>query len=90
MFFFYVLDKNENASFAVKKKALDACFYTSLLYGCEAGMEARVSPELEHLYLKGIKSLLRVRSQAPADVLLLEAGYLSLRTMIKSFQKVVF
>ena len=84
------LDKNENAPFIVKKKALDACFYTSLLYGCESWMEDRVSPELEHLYLKGIKSLLGVRSQTPTDVVLLEAGYPSLRAMIKSCQKVFF
>ena len=84
------LDKNENAPFIVKKKVLDACFYTSLLYGCESWLDDKVSPDLEHLYIKGLKSLLGVRSQTPTDVVLLETGYPSLRAMIKSRQKIFF
>ena len=82
------LDKNENAPFSVKKTVVDACFYTSLLYGCESWLEERVSPELEQLYMKGIKRLLGVRSQTTTDVALLESGYPSLRALLKSRQKV--
>ena len=39
--------------FSVKKKVLDACFFTSLLYGCESWLEEKVS-ELEQLYMKGL------------------------------------
>ena len=40
--------------------------------------------------MKGIKSLLGVRSQITADVVLLESGYPSLRALIKSKQKAFF
>ena len=82
------LDKNENAPFSVKKTVVDACFYTSLLYGCESWLEEKVWPELEQLYMKGIKRLLGVRPQTTTDVALLESGYPSLRALIKSRQKV--
>jgi hypothetical protein len=49
-----------------------------------------VSPELEQLYIKAIKSLLGVRSQTTTDVVLLESGYPSLRALIKSHQKSFF
>ena len=58
-------DKNENAPFPVKKTVTDACFYTSLLYGCESWLEEKVSPDLEQLYLKGVKCLLGVRPSTP-------------------------
>ena len=81
------LDKNQNAPFLVKKTVLDACFETSLLYGCESWLEEKISPDLENLYMKGIKCLLGVRSQTTNDVVLLESGYPSLRATIKSRQK---
>ena len=84
------LDKNQNAPFDVKKTVVDACFNTSLLYGCESWLEEKISPDLEHLYLKGIKCLLGVRSQVTTDVVLLESGYPSLRALIKSKQKAFF
>ena len=84
------LDKNENAPYSVKKKVVDACFYTSLLYGCEGWLEEKVSPELEKLYIKAIKCLLGVRSQTTTDVVLLESGYPSIRALIKSRQKSFF
>ena len=84
------LDKNKNAPFSVKKKVVDACFNQSLLYGCESWLEEKVSSELETLYMKGIKCLLGVRSQTTNDVVLLEAGYPSLRALVKSKQKSFF
>ena len=83
-------DKNENAPFPVKKTVTDACFYTSLLYGCESWLEEKVSPDLEQLYLKGVKCLLGVRPSTPTDIVLLESGYPSLRALIKSQQKTFF
>ena len=84
------LDKNENAPFSVKKKVVDACFYTSLLYGCESWLEEKVSPDLEKLYMKGLKCLLGVRAQTANDIVLIESGYPSLRALIKSRQKSFF
>ena len=81
------LDKNENPPFLVKKKVVDACFYTSLLYGCESWLEEKVSPDLEKLYMKGLKCLLGVRAQTANDIVLIESGYPSLRALIKSRQK---
>ena len=82
------LDKNEDAPLSVKKTAVDACFYKSFFYGCESWLEARVSPELEQLYMKGIKRLLGVRSKTTTDVALLESGCPSQRALLKSRQKV--
>ena len=84
------LDKNQNAPFDVKKDVVDACFNTSLLYGCESWLEEKVWPEIEQLYLKGLKMLLGVRSQTTTDVILLESGYPSLRALVKSRQKAFF
>ena len=57
---------------------------------CEPWLEEKVSSELETLYMKGIKCLLGVRSQTTNDVVLLEAGYPSLRALVKSKQKSFF
>ena len=53
-------------------------------------MEEKVSSELETLYIKGIKCLFGVRSQTTNDVVLLEAGYPSLRALVKAKQKSFF
>ena len=53
-------------------------------------VEKNVSTELEQFYIKGLKSLLGIRSQTTTDVVLLESGYPSLRALIKSRQKAFF
>ena len=49
-----------------------------------------MSPDLEQLYMKGVKSLLGVRPTTSTDIVLLESGYPSLRALIKSRQKTFF
>ena len=81
------LDKNRNAPFDVKKDVVDACFNSSLLYGCEAWLGNYASSDVAKMYIKGIKSLLGVRSQTSNDVCLLESGYPAFDALVKSRQK---
>ena len=81
------LDKNRNAPFDVKKKVVDACFNSSLLYGCETWLENIASSDVGKMYMKGIKCLLGVRPQTSNDVCLLESGYPVFNAVVKSRQK---
>ena len=84
------LDKNRNAPFDVKKLVVDACFSSSLLYGCEAWLEEKVPVEVERMYMKSIKCLLGVRPQTASEVVLMESGYPSLKATIRSRQQKFF
>ena len=84
------LDRNKSIPYFVKKKVLDACFSTALLYGCEAWLGVKPSMELNAFYMKAIKLLLGVRQTTHNDVCLLESGYPSLEAQIKSRQQVFF
>ena len=84
------LDRNRGIPFFVKKKVLDACFSTSLLYGCEAWLGVKPSPEIKAFYMKAIKLLLGVRQSTHNDICLMEAGYPSLEAVIRSRQQVFF
>ena len=84
------LDKNKNAPYSVKKRVLDACVFSSLLYGCEAWLTEKSFTKINVMYMKAIKMMLGVRSSTTNDVCLLEAGYPSLDALIKSRQKTFF
>ena len=84
------LDRNASAPFVVKKKVLDACFNTSLLYGCEGWLGVKPSAEIQAFYMKAIKLLLGVRQSTHNDICLAESGYNSLEAVIRARQKVFF
>ena len=84
------LDKNKNAPYEVKKAVVDACFNTSLLYGCEAWLGVKPICEIKSMYMKGIKLLLGVRHSTTNDVCLIEAGFPSLESLVRSRQKAFF
>ena len=84
------LCRNACIPYVVKKKVLDACFNTSLLYGCEGWLGIKPTAEINAFYMKGIKLLLGVRHSSPNDACLVESGYPSLEAIIRSRQKDFF
>ena len=74
--------KNETMPFQYKKKVLDACIISSLLYGCESWLTNNVK-EVERLYYSAIKSLLGVRDTTRNDVILLECGMPTIDVLIR-------
>ena len=84
------LDKNRNAPFDIKKTVVDACFNSSLLYGCEAWLGSIASSDVATMYMKAIKCLLGVRASTTNDVCLLESGYPSFEAIVRSRQKLFF
>ena len=81
------LQHNKNAPYAVKKVVVDACFNSSLLYGCESWLGVKPSGPLNAMYMKAIKMLLGVRQSSSNDTCLVEAGYPTLEALIRHRQK---
>ena len=81
------LDINESAPFLVKKCVVDACFASSLLYGCESWLGIKPSRRIKTMYMKAIRMLLGVRQQISEDVCLIESGYPSLEALVRSRQQ---
>ena len=73
------------APVSVKLKVLKSCVMTALLYNCEA-----FGPELpdgwDGMYYKMIRAALGVRSNCPNLTLLIEAGFLPMKCLIKARQ----
>ena len=84
------LDRNKSIPYFVKKKVLDACFSTSLLYGCEAWLGVKPSQDLKAFYMKAIKLLLGVRQSTHNEACLHESGYPSLEAQIRARQQAFF
>ena len=81
------LERNKNAPYEVKKIVVDACFNSSLLYGCEAWLGVKPNRELKIMYMKAIKMLLGVIHSTPNDTCLIESGYPSFEALVQSRQK---
>ena len=81
------LQKNKNAPYTVKKVVVDACFTTSLLYGCESWLGVKLNATLKAMYMKAVKMLLGVRQSTTNDACLIEAGYPSLEALVRNRQK---
>ena len=80
---------NYDAPFEVKKKVLEACFMSCILYGCEAWLNVPLKM-VEAMYMKAVKALLGVRITTPNDLCLIEAGLRPLSGMVKNRQKKFF
>ena len=79
------LHKNPDLPFVIKKKVLEACILSSLLYSCESWFSDSVG-KLSSLYLSAIKMVLGVRNSCPSDAVLIESGYPRLQALIKEKQ----
>ena len=80
---------NKDMPFPIKRKVVEACFNSSLLYGCESWLNVNLKA-METLYIAAVRALLCVRQSIPAEICLVEAGMLPLSTLIKKRQFIFF
>ena len=83
--FFSFLRCNQNAPMFVKKKALEACTITSLLYNAETWADARFE-YLEVTYRRMLKSILGVGMTTCNEFVYIELGMLSIKTRVMMMQ----
>ena len=76
------LKVNKDMPFPVKRKVVEACFNSSLLYGCESWLNVNLKP-MEVLYMSAVRALLGVRQSMPSEICLIEAGMLPLSTLVR-------
>ena len=76
------LDKNPDFPFSVKKRVAEACLLSTVLYGCETWLTNGYG-QLNSLYMKVVKSLLKVRTTTCNDLCLIESDMPSLKTLIE-------
>ena len=81
------LQQNKNAPYEVKKVVVDACFNSSLLYGCESWLGVKPTGTLNAMYMKAVKMLLGVRQSTNNDACLVEAGYPTLEAQVRHRQR---
>ena len=83
--FYNFIRSNRVAPLQVKLKVLKSCVMSSLLHNCEAFGDY-VIKDLELAYSKLLKSCFNVRESVPNDILLIESGFLPIRTLVYSRQ----
>ena len=71
--------------YVLKRRVLDACFVTAVLYGCEGWIGASCKV-LNSVYMSAIKLRLGVRSSTSNDLCLIEGGFLPLIALVRSQQ----
>ena len=76
------LEKNPDFPFSIKKKVAEACLLSAVLYGCETWLTNDYG-KLESLYMKVIKSLLKVRTPTCNDLCLIESDMPLLKALIE-------
>ena len=86
---FIFLRVNKDMPFAVKRKVVEACFNSALLYGCESWLKVNLKP-VESMYIAAVKALLNVRHSIPSEICLIEAGMLPLSALVKKRQYCFF
>ena len=67
--------------FSIKRKVLDACFVSSILYAGETWLTSDLKA-LESMYTTAIKALLGVRKSTCTDLCLIESGYPTLKALV--------
>ena len=72
---------NPAAPITVKRKVLNSCLNTSLLYGCETWSSASLQ-KAETLYRKAIKITFGMRSNTPNQIIFVESGLIELKSEI--------
>ena len=83
--FYNFIRSNRVAPLQVKLKVLKSCVMSSLLHNCEAFGDY-VIKDLELAYSKLLKCCFNVRESVPNNILLIESGFLPIRTLIYSRQ----
>lgn len=77
---------NNHFPFAVKKKVMDACLNSSILYSCEAWFKSDIRC-INSIYMNALKCLLGVRQSTANFIALAEAGNIPLEFLVKIRQK---
>ena len=83
------LKKNSDIPFAIKKRVFDACLISAILYGCESWINADLQP-VAKIYNWALKRLLDVRLTTCNDVCYIESGYVSLKAIVRSKQRLFY
>jgi hypothetical protein len=79
--FFSFLRCNRNAPVYVKKKVLEACSLSSLLYNAETWADAKFT-QLEVSYRRMLKAILGVGMKTINEIVYIELGVLSIKTLV--------
>ena len=84
--FIGILYRNQNMPFFLKKKILDAAFFSSIFYSAESWFGENLS-KIRTLYMSFIKSLLNVSQSTRNDLTLLESGFVEIEYYIRNKQQ---
>lgn len=82
--FYSFLKTNRSMPFHIKRKVMDACLLSSLLYGCESWLSVSFGRlnSMYTWYMSVIKAILDVRSTTMKDACLLEMGQPTLKALV--------
>ena len=75
------LNRNVDLPFSIKRKVLDACCVSSILYSGETRLTSDLKA-LESMYTTAIKALLGVKKSTCTDLCLIESGYPTLKALV--------
>jgi len=76
------LQRNRSMPFHLKKRVLEACVLSAMLYGSESWFTEKQCP-VEKLYFSAIKMTLGVRKTTPNVICLIEIGLPDIQTLIR-------
>ena len=79
--YYNFLRANKPAPLKVKTKVLQSCVMSGLLHNCEA-FGSQLPKDLETTYMKLLRSCFSVRSNVPNYILLIESGFLPVKTIV--------
>ena len=83
--FYSFLNKNADLPYTLKRRVLEACLFSSLIYSCESWYSDKLG-KLNTLYMASVKAALGVRESCPNIIALLEGGFARLSAIIKERQ----
>ena len=75
------LRTNRSAPLKVKTKVLQSCVMSGLLHNCEA-FGSQLPKHIETTYMKLLRSCFNVRSNVPNYILLIESGFLPIKSIV--------
>ena len=79
--YYNFLRSNRSAPLKVKTKVLQSCVMSGLLHKCEA-FGSQLPKDIETTYMKLLRSCFNVRSNVPNYILLIESGFLPIKSIV--------
>ena len=77
------INRNPELPYSMKRRVAESCILSSLLYGCETWMCNNYG-KVESAYFSIIKRLLNARETTCNDITLVESGFPTLKSTVKS------